>query len=221
MEKDNIRAILFDLDGTIFRSEACDYIAWNEALKKFNITVPLELYPLYTGKSEEWVENDIRQRYDSSIKEGEIIRLKKEIFIKMFGTEEIVLMPYAEEAIKYFFDRNFSLAICTGGHKQEVDIKLRNNNLRNYFSSIVTSSDVESNKPAPDVYLKAMEGFGLSGINCLAIEDTQTGVQAAKSAGAFCFAIPSEFSETQDFSKADMVLDSLKSVIDFFENKPD
>lgn len=218
MKKEDIKAILFDLDGTLFRSEACDYIAWNEALKRFDITIPLELYPLYTGKSAEWVEADIRQRFDKGIQKGEIVKLKKEIFIEMFGSEEIALMPYAREALEYFYYKmKLPLAICTGGVKEEVVIKLKNNDLKEYFSVIVTASDVLFNKPAPDVYLSAMESFGLVGANCLAIEDTETGIEAAKNAGAFCFAIPNEFSRKQNLSKADMTLNSLQDLIDFFE----
>ncbi|MDD4409467.1 MAG: HAD family phosphatase [Candidatus Pacebacteria bacterium] len=216
INKEDIRAILFDLDGTLFRSEACDYIAWNEALKQFNIFVGPESYTLYTGKSAEWVEADLIEKSGLDIVPNSIIDLKKKIFVEMFGEEEIALMPYAKEAVKFFRDKSYHLGLCTGGTKREVFIKLENSNMDRCFSVIVTADDVPSNKPAPDVYLSAIDRFGLLPNQCLAVEDTETGVMAAKSAGAFCFAIPNEFSKHQNLSKADRVLDSLKDLIDFF-----
>jgi len=82
---------------------------------------------------------------------------------------------------------------------------------------IITKDDVLKGKPAPDIYLEAMKRLGLRGGECLAVEDTEHGLEAAKRAGAFCFAIPQEFSIGQNFSKADKVLESLKDVVCFFE----
>ena len=217
MNKEDIKAILFDLDGTLFRSEACDYIAWNEALKQFGVLVGPEHYCLYTGKSAEWVEEDIIKKNGLDILPGTIISLKKKLFIDMFGDEDIALMPYAQEAVRFFKERGFLLGLCTGGVKQEVCIKLGSGKMEKCFSTIVTADDVVSNKPAPDVYLKAMDELGVLPSQCLAVEDTETGMLAAKNAGAFCFAVPNTFSKYQDFSKADKVVSSLKELVEYFE----
>jgi len=63
-----------------------------------------------------------------------------------------------------------------------------------------------------------MKRFNLWGNQCLAVEDTEPGLESAKQAGAFCFIIPTEFSLGQDFSKADKILTSLKDLISFSNN---
>jgi len=60
-----------------------------------------------------------------------------------------------------------------------------------------------------------VERLGLKSETCLAIEDTQYGVESAKAAGLTCLAIPNKFSQGQDFSKADAVFKSLRGVVDY------
>lgn len=219
MNKNNIKAILFDLDGTLFRSEMYHFIAWNEALKNFNITVDPSVYGIYVGKSAEWIEDDIKKRYKADFQKGDLIKEKNKIFIELFGNlgwENGGLMPYAKEAIEYFYNKSFQLAICTSGSREETIFKLQSADIEKYFDAIFTADDVEFCKPAPDIYLSAISKFQLKNNECLAIEDTESGLMAAKEAGAFCFAIPTEHSKKQNFEKADRVLTSLKDLIDFF-----
>ncbi|MCK9578279.1 HAD family phosphatase [bacterium] len=222
MQKENIKAILFDLDGTLFKSERYHLAAWNEALNKFNISIDPSLYPIYVGKSAEWIEEDIKKRFDADFKKGELIKEKNKIFVNLFGYTEWDtegLMPFARKSVQFFYDNSFLLSICTSGSREETVMKLRNSDMEKYFNTIFTADDVKLCKPAPDIYLAAINHFQLEGYQCLAIEDTQSGVIAAKDAGAFCFAIPNEHSKKQDFSAADKVLESLNDLIQFFNSK--
>ncbi|MDD5696593.1 MAG: HAD family phosphatase [Candidatus Pacebacteria bacterium] len=218
MNKENIKAILFDLDGTLFKTEAYQIKAWDEVLKKRGITVSPKDYFKYIGKTALEVEKDLIKDFGLDIQEGELEKEKEELILKWFRGEDLELMPYAREALEFFSNQpDFKLALCTSGSEKEVVCKLKKNNLSDKFDVIITKDDVSRGKPAPDVYLEAMERMGLQGYQCLAIEDTEHGLEAAKRAGAFCFAIPQEFSLGQDFSKADKVLESLKDVVCFFE----
>ena len=68
---------------------------------------------------------------------------------------------------------------------------------------------VPRKKPAPDIYRKAVSLLGMVPSACIAFEDSQSGVEAAKSAGLAAVAVPHAMSLDHDFSSADMVLDSL------------
>jgi len=109
------------------------------------------------------------------------------------------------------------VALCSGGDREEILTKLKMNNFLKYFSVIVAGDDVQHSKPAPDIYLLAVKLLNLNPDECLAFEDTQYGLQAAKEAGLCCFAIPNEYSNKQDFSLADKILTSLNDAIIFFE----
>jgi len=82
------------------------------------------------------------------------------------------------------------------------------------FDEIVTGSEVEHNKPHPEIYLTAAERLGLAPASCVALEDSQPGVESAKAAGMICFAVPTEHTCHQNFERADAVLASLPEVVD-------
>lgn len=79
------------------------------------------------------------------------------------------------------------------------------------FETIVTSSDVEHAKPAPDIYLRACADLGVAPSEALALEDSASGVAAAKAAGLTCIAVP-QYAET-DVSAADRIVESLEELI--------
>lgn len=218
MDKQKIKAILFDFNGTLFKDDVNELIAWNKALKNFNIVVDPKLYPIYAEKSPEWIEDDIKQRYNGKFQSGELIALKNKIFTELFGSvnNDQGLTPYASEAVTHFYNKSFLLAVCTNGNKEGTISKLKDNGLEKYFNVIVSASEVDSAKPAPDVYLLAIEKLGLKADECLTIEDTESGLIAAKEAGTFCFIIPNKYSQNQNFERADKVIASFQELIEFF-----
>ena len=218
MDAKSIKAILFDLDGTLFKTEAYQLKGWNEVLKKRGVVISPDDYFKYVGKTGSEVEKQIVHNYGLKITPGELVKEKEELLLKWFGESNLELMPYAQETIEFFSNHpDFKTAICTSGSKKEVMSKLEKNNLKDKFDLIITKDDVLRGKPAPDVYLEAIKRFNLQENQCLAVEDTEPGLESAKQAGAFCFVIPTEFSMNQDFSKADKILISLKDLIFFFQ----
>ena len=220
MEIKNIKAILFDLDGTLYKTEAYQLKAWNDVLEKRDVFIDPKDYFKYVGKTALEVEKEIIKEYDLNIQLGELEREKEELLLQWFkDDDDLELMPYAKEAVEFFSNHpSLLIGLCTSGSNNESIYKLKRNNLDNKFDVIVTKDDVLKGKPAPDIYLEAIKRLGVKDIECLAIEDTEHGLESAKRAGSFCFVVPQEFSMGQDFSKADKVLESLKDLILFFKS---
>jgi HAD superfamily hydrolase (TIGR01509 family) len=220
METKDIKAILFDLDGTLCKTEAYQLKAWNDVLEKRGVFIQPKDYYKYIGKTALEVEKDITEEYGLDIQPGELEKEKETLLLQWFkNDDDLELMPFAKEAVEFFSDHPlYKIGLCTSGSKKEVDCKLKKNNLLDSFDLIITKDDVLKGKPAPDVYLEAMKRLELRGNECLAIEDTEHGLESAKQAGAHCFVVPQEFSKGQDFSKADKVLDSLNDLIFLFKS---
>jgi HAD superfamily hydrolase (TIGR01509 family) len=104
------------------------------------------------------------------------------------------------------------LGLASNSPRFLVDDALASAGLTDRFEAIVTGEDVEHAKPAPDIYLLACERLGVDPSEALALEDSASGVQAAKRAGLTCIAVPL-FAET-DVSAADRVIDSLEELLD-------
>jgi len=220
MKKDKIKGIIFDLDGTLFNSEYYQWQAWAKPLKKLGIKLTKEAYCYYAGKNRKIIEKGFIRNFNLKISRGVLLEAKKKLIEKWSNEKSIELMPYSRESVEFFANNpNFVIALCSGGNKIETIAKLKNNNFLKYFSIIISSDDVKKGKPNPEIYLLTIKKMGLKPKECLALEDTQYGLMAAKAAGANCFSIPNEYTLNQNFSSANKVLSSLKEVIDFFKTK--
>ncbi len=103
------------------------------------------------------------------------------------------------------------LGLASNSPRFLVDDALATAGLADVFETIVTSSDVEHAKPAPDIYLRACQDLGVEPSEAVALEDSASGVAAAKAAGLTCIAVP-QFAET-DASAADRIIDSLEELL--------
>ncbi|MDD3046414.1 MAG: HAD family phosphatase [Endomicrobiia bacterium] len=219
MEKDKIKGIIFDLDGTLFNSEYYQWKSWAKPLKNLGINLTKEDYCCYTGKNRKIVEKELIKKFNLNLKSGILLNDKKRLIEKWSNEKKMDLMPYSKETVEFFVNNpNFIVALCSGGNRIETMAKLKNNNFLKYFSIIISGDDVKKGKPNPEIYLLTIKKMGLKPKKCLAFEDTQYGLTAAKSAGINCFSIPNEYTLNQNFSNADKVLSSLKEAIDFFKN---
>jgi len=104
------------------------------------------------------------------------------------------------------------LGLASNSPRRLVDTALDQAGLTDAFEAIVTSDDVVNAKPAPDIYLLVCERLGVRPSEALALEDSASGVAAAKAAGLTCIGVP-QFAET-DVSAADRVVASLADLLD-------
>ena len=104
------------------------------------------------------------------------------------------------------------MGIVTSSRKDHFEIIHDRSGLLPFFDFVVASGDFTHSKPDPEPYLIGIERCGYPAHECLAIEDSERGVLAAKRAGLTCWAIPSAMTNDGDFSNADRVLDSLQDV---------
>jgi len=208
------RAAVFDCDGVLVDTEGIQLKGWNRILSQFDISLSRENYPDYAGKSVRMVAADLIKKHSLSASIDELIAERRDIVTEWLRNNGVDMMPYAEEAVNFFKDHGFSVAVCSGSSGIEVDIKLEKTGLKGLFGDyVITGSDVRRGKPFPDIYALAADRLGLETGQCIAFEDTMYGVCAAKEAGLYCIAVPNEYSAGQDFSEADNIAGSLKEAV--------
>ncbi|HOW60325.1 MAG TPA: HAD family phosphatase [Candidatus Moranbacteria bacterium] len=209
----NIRAILFDLDGVIIDSEPLHFEAHKKVLEKYKIKLSLEDYMRFgVAKGDNILYEKMSEKFGMPINKSEISQRKKQAYWEILDKKG-ELMPEILEILQNF-SKKYDLAIVSSGVKASVEHVLDKFNVRKYFEVVITGEDVEKIKPFPDVYSKALEKLERSKEECIAIEDSQTGIEAAKNAGLKCIAIPNEFTKNHDFSQADIILSSAKELVD-------
>lgn len=212
-----IKGIIFDLDGILVDTEYFQWQGWVEVLKPHGKSISQQEYLKYAGKQGDAIASELVKDYQLDLSPAVLVAKKQALLIKWFHEKELQLMPFAKDTVHYFIKQKIKLACASGSPRDEALLKLKKVGLSSLFHYIVSGSDVKKGKPFPDIYLLAAKLLGLKPSDCLAFEDTQYGVESAKSAGLFCFAIPNEYSHLQDFSQADAVFKNLKEAIASFK----
>ncbi len=208
-----LKAVFFDVDGTLLDTERFQFLGWVEVLKPYGVQLTKEEYTQYAGKSSEAIEKILRSKY--GLDTGIAIK-KKQVVLDLFDSHRIDTMPYAKEALESL--RSKKLGAISGSTQNEAEFKIRKANLTDYFDVVLGVHGSIRSKPAPDLYLKALKILNIDAGKALVFEDTSNGVTAAKDAGIFTIAIPTEFSLGQDFSKADGVCKNMREAVDFVKD---
>lgn len=215
-----IKAVLFDHDGTLVDSEIIHFSHWRDVLRRHGAELSQdEFCRRYVGVPVEANAQDMVRRFGLSATAQTLLDDKEQATADFLRTQAFPLMPGVIEVIEACRRQRLDLAVVTGGGAPGVVASLREYACFSHFTTMVTSDDVAHSKPAPDVYLLAMQRLGLPPEACLAIEDTQAGVSAARAAGLRCLAVPNDMSRAHDFSAATGRCSSLQAALGWIEQQ--
>jgi HAD superfamily hydrolase (TIGR01509 family) len=190
-----LKAVLFDFNGVIINDEPIHQDLINEILIGENLR-PLgaEFAELCLGRSDRACLRDVLSRRSRSVTEDYLTKLiSKKASLYRERLEKLDKLPIYEEIYSFLNivkARDLKIGLVTGAVRSEVESILQQAAIRDYFSVIVTGYDITTSKPQPDGYLLAVERFNRWDFNlqlqpeeCLVIEDTFVGCEAAKKAG--------------------------------------
>ena len=201
-----IKALLFDLDGTLIDSEKFHFDCWNEFLCDYEVTLDFKDWLTnYAGIPLPQNAKTIIDRYKINDDLNDFIDRREVITFNGFKTKDIELMPHALEFIQYFYEQGLTLAVVTASPRIDVEAVFERNGLAKYFKLFVTRTDVSKSKPDPESYHICVELLGLEKEECIVFEDTVNGVKSAMAAGITCFAIQNNVRAHQKLKIADQL----------------
>ena len=142
--------------------------------------------------------------------------INAEVVRRMLARYEIELpvVPGAGEAVRRLADDGYRLAVASSSNRELIDAVLRRLELAALFEATVSSEEVGRGKPAPDVYLEAARRLDVPASRCAAVEDSASGIRAAREAGMRVIAYPNRhYPPAADvLASADVVIDSLDAL---------
>jgi beta-phosphoglucomutase len=209
-----VRAIIFDLDGTLADTEKLHFEAFNYVLRALGIELTkADYFSRLVGLNDHDCFALLLREHRVPANETRISELiaHKSAFYQATVTEHGAFFPGALDFVRCCAAR-FPLALVTGTLRAEAELLLRKGEIRELFAEIVAAEDVDRGKPAPDGFMLALRRLGrISGhqhpscaAECLVIEDSRAGVAAAQQAGMRVLAVAQTVSP-EELVKADFV----------------
>ena len=216
-----IKALIFDVDGTLAETEEGHRRAFNAAFAEagldwaWDVALYRELYRVTGGKERMRHYAGMRGLSAEEVSDADIARLherKNAHYAGIVRAGACPLRPGVERLIRTSRDRGLRLAVCTTTSRvnfvELVEATLRPEGL-GLFDTVVSGEDVQAKKPAPDAFFRVLEALALRPDECLAFEDSRNGLLAAKAAGIATVVTPSLYTRHETFDGAATVLPDL------------
>jgi HAD superfamily hydrolase (TIGR01549 family) len=175
-----IKALIFDCDGTLADTMPLHWLAWQAITSRHNVIFPEDRFYALGGVPSRHILQMLREEQRLSIDPIAVSREKEEEYLKLMaqvGPIHEVVEIAKEHAGK------LPMAVASGGTKPVIEKVLRHLEIRDLFGAVVTSEDVLHQKPAPDIFLEAARRLGVAPEHCRAYEDTDLGLTAIRTAG--------------------------------------
>ena len=209
---ENLRAVVFDMDGVLVDSElhwkevGSEFLRsivpqWNDQLQRS--IIGLSLYQIY-----EILVRDYDLELDRQTFVARYQSLSEEIYLRRTN-----LIPGSLECIDMLRGAGYRLALASSCPLSWIEMVIERFSLAEVFETVSSSDHVAARgKPAPDIYLYTCQNLDLEPECCLAIEDTEKGVASARSASLLCIGLRNGYNQQQDLSKANWIAEDFSEI---------
>ena len=211
-EQQNIRGVLFDVDGVILDTECLYSRFWMEACHYFGFPMTKEQSLQMRSLNKTAGQEKFHALFGPTA-DYATIRLKRIELMDAFVEQKgVAAKPGIYELLDALEEKGIPCAITSSSPYERLERYLTPLNLFHRFQKVITGYDVPKGKPEPDIYLRGAAELGLGPERCLALEDSPAGILSAHRAGCLPVLIPDQDTPGQDtlsllYAKADILTD--------------
>lgn len=208
-----LEAVIFDMDGVIFDSEALVLKTWKQVADKYGIPDIEETCRECLGTNHEATKNIFKNHYGEEFPYDTYKKEMAELFHQQAAGGNLEKKPGIHELLEYLRSIKIKTGLASSTREEIVRRELSEGGLLSYFDEIVCGDMVKRSKPAPDIYLEACRRLMVKPECCYGIEDSYNGIRALKSAGIHPLMVPDLAEPTEEMEMlAECILPSLHEV---------
>ena len=223
MDKNEMKALIFDCDGVLVDTEVDGHrVAFNRAFAargldcQWSVELYGELLKVAGGKERmrhyfdmnRWPA-DVADR-DAFIRD--LHKSKTDLFMAIIRAGQLPLRPGVKRLVDEAIADGMAMAVCSTSNERAVNLvmdTMLGRERKDRFPHILAGDVVSHKKPDPEIYNLAKGKLGLAGGQCVVIEDSRNGLLAAKAAGMHCLVTTNGYTERENFDEADRVVSEL------------
>jgi HAD superfamily hydrolase (TIGR01509 family) len=207
-----IKAIFWDNDGILVDTEHLYFLATKQTLAVTGIELTEKQYlDLFLVQSRgAW---HLAEAKGVSLEQINKLKTERDALYGKLLSQQTVVIQGVEEVLKNLFGK-YRMCIVTSSKKNHFEIIHSSTGFLKYFDFVITAADFTKSKPDPEPYLLALERSGFKSSECIAIEDSERGLQAAHAAGIKCLVLPGKLTRNGNFEKAHKVLKNISEVLE-------
>lgn len=203
-----IKAVLWDLDGTLVNTAELHFKASVSTLTKYGHHFDREIFNAAFGMSDHTIMRNAAPHMEPTAFEAMVME-KNDLYRSLAKEESLTALPGVLHWLKTFQTWGLRQVVVSTTFAENIETLTQSLNLTSYFEALISTINMHlASKPAPDGFLKAAEILGLSATQCMVIEDATAGVASAKSAGMKCIAVGTS-NPLENLRAADLVTPTL------------
>ncbi len=215
-----VKGVIFDMDGLMIDSERLYFQTEREMARRFQKNVKDETLWKMMGRNPIESMKIFVEELELPLTARKALDMRNIIMRKKLRTD-LKVMPGLNHILDAFPGK-IKLAVCTGAQQEFLDIVVDQLGIREKFAVLQASDEIKKGKPEPDIYLVVCDKLRLEPHDCIVLEDSSNGALAAKQAGCYTIAVPSEYTFGQDFTFVDYIAADLfqaeKHIHDLLQN---
>lgn len=220
-KKTKIKGILFDMDGLILDTEKLYTRFWMEAANALGYPMTREQALGMRSLSKEFGAAKLQSYFDKPVNYEAVKQKRIELMNAFIEKEGVEAKPRVFELMAYLKEKGIKTAIATSSPLERTEKYLASVGLADAFDKLISGYMVKKGKPEPDIYQLAAVELGLAPQECMALEDSPSGILSASRAGCFPVMVPDQDEPTEEteqllFAKADR-LDRVIDLLGWFE----
>jgi len=209
-----IKAVIYDMDDLMVNSYALHIEASDRVFQRHGVDqkkVPEHIRAGLVGMRVSDILKYLVDYLKLDVNLENLQEKRSAIFLDLVN-KNLKTMPDLLQSLKLFKKNKFKIALASSGTKKYINVVLAKFKIADYFDVIVSGDDIKRGKPDPEIFSVAVKKLGLKPEETLVLEDATNGIEAAKSAGCKCIAVINKMTPPQNYSKADLVINSLEEI---------